>query len=89
MEEGLFRAARFGTEAELPDHHGRLRPVGALLDEALGIAQPYAAELGCRAELAALPALVDRGGGAGHQRHVHAISGMDTLLRELTRLASG
>jgi glutamate---cysteine ligase / carboxylate-amine ligase len=89
VEEGLFRAARFGTEAELPDHRGRLRNVRALLDDALATAQPFAAELGCQAELAALPALVERGGGAGHQRRVHAISGMDTLLRELTRLTSG
>jgi glutamate---cysteine ligase / carboxylate-amine ligase len=89
VEEGLFRAARFGTEAELPDHRGRLHPVRALLDDALAVAQPYAAELGCQAELAALPALVERGGGAGHQRRVHAISGMDTLLRELRELTSG
>jgi glutamate---cysteine ligase / carboxylate-amine ligase len=89
VEEGLFRAARFGTVAELPDHAGRLRPVRALLDDALALAQPCAAELGCQAELAALPTLVERGGGAGHQRRVHAISGMDTLLRELTRMTSG
>jgi glutamate---cysteine ligase / carboxylate-amine ligase len=89
VEEGLFRAARFGTEAELPDHRGRLRHVRELLDDALAAAQPYAAELGCQAELAALPGLMERGGGAGHQRRVHAISGVDTLLRELTRSTSG
>jgi hypothetical protein len=33
-----------------------------------------------------LPQLVARGGGAGVQRDIHAIGGMDALLRELTSL---
>ncbi|MFZ0042699.1 MAG: YbdK family carboxylate-amine ligase, partial [Solirubrobacteraceae bacterium] len=55
VEEGLFRAARFGTAAELPDNHGRLRPVAQLLDEALETAEAHAAELGCAAELRLVP----------------------------------
>jgi glutamate---cysteine ligase / carboxylate-amine ligase len=86
VEEGLFQAARFGTEAELPDHEGRLRPVSELLVQALAVAEPYAGELGCRRELEGLPHLMDRGGGAGRQRGFHQIAGMDFLLRELTRL---
>jgi carboxylate-amine ligase len=89
VEEGLLRAARFGTEAEPPDHAGHLRPVRPLLDEALAIAQRHASELGCHVELDALPGLVERSGGAGHQRRVHEITGMDTLLRELTQRTSG
>ena len=31
IEEGMFRAARFGVDASLPDHDGHLRPVAELL----------------------------------------------------------
>jgi carboxylate-amine ligase len=86
LEEALFRAARFGVEARLPEADGRLRPVAELLDEALALAWGYAQELGCAAELDALPVLLARGGGAGRQRGAYAIAGMDGLLRELTTL---
>jgi carboxylate-amine ligase len=86
LEEGVFRAARFGVQARLPDPDGRLRPVGRLLEEALAIARGHAAQLGCAEELERLPALLARGGGAGYQRSAYAIAGMDNLLRELTRL---
>lgn len=88
LEEGLFRAARFGTAAELPDAAGRLRAVSDLLDEAVGLAGPHAAELGCEAELAQLPELLKTGGGAGRQRRAHEIAGMDALLRELSALTA-
>ncbi len=32
LEEGAFRAARFGVQAQLPDADGALRPVSELLD---------------------------------------------------------
>jgi carboxylate-amine ligase len=86
LEEGSFRAARFGIHARLPDAEGRLRPVGELLQDALGLAQAYAHELNCADELDGLPALLSRGGGAGLQRSWHEIAGMDGLLRELTQL---
>jgi carboxylate-amine ligase len=86
LEEGVFRAARFGVGARLPDPDGRLRPVSELLDEALGLARGHAEELRCAAELDRLPALLARGGGAGYQRAAYAIAGMDSLLRELTEL---
>jgi carboxylate-amine ligase len=86
LEEGMFRAARFGVDAQLPDGDGRLQPVGALLDAALVVAAGHARELGCAAELEALPALLARGGPAGRQRATYAIAGMGALLRELTEL---
>jgi carboxylate-amine ligase len=84
LEEAVFRAARFGVEAMLPDADGRLEPVGDLLDRALAAARQHAAELRCAEELELLPGLLERGGGAGRQREVYAVAGMDALLRELT-----
>jgi glutamate---cysteine ligase / carboxylate-amine ligase len=84
LEEGIFRAARFGVEARLPDPEGTLRPVAQLLNEALDVARVYAGELDCERELERLPALLKEGGGAGLQRRSHAIAGMDGLLRNLT-----
>jgi carboxylate-amine ligase len=86
LEEGMFRAARFGTSAKLPDSHGRLRPMREVLDQALALAGGYAAELGCVDELELLPGLLERGGGAGRQRAAYEIAGMDALLRDQTAL---
>ncbi len=88
LEEGLFRAARWGVSARLPDEEGRLRPVAELLAAALVRAREHAADLGCQAELGGLAGLVERAGGAGRQRAAHAIAGMDALLRELLRLTA-
>jgi carboxylate-amine ligase len=84
LEEGLFRAARYGVQAELPDSEGRLRPVTEVLEETLVLARPHARELGCAAELLRLGELISRGGGAGRQRGYYEINGMDGLLRNLT-----
>jgi len=89
LEEGLFRAARFGVEARLPDAQGRLRPAHELLRDALRIAGRHAGELGCEAELEVLPGLLERRGGAGRQRRFYEIAGMDALLRELTEITGG
>jgi carboxylate-amine ligase len=86
LEEGAFRAARYGVRAELPDADGRLQPVGELLNHALARARRYAGELKCERELDLLPGLFERGGGAARQRAVHEIAGMDALLRELTKI---
>jgi carboxylate-amine ligase len=83
LEEGMFRAARFGVQAELPDEGGRLHPFQQVLDSALAVAKPYAEELGCAQGLARIPGLVAGGGGAGRQRAVHELSGIDSLLRDL------
>jgi glutamate---cysteine ligase / carboxylate-amine ligase len=89
IEEGMFRAARFGTDASLPGADGRLRPLSELLADARESAAPHAKELGCEAELESLDGLVQRSGGAGRQRRMHEIAGMDALLRELTALTTG
>jgi carboxylate-amine ligase len=86
LEEGMFRAARFGVAAELPDPDGRLRPVAELLEAALDDARGYSDELRCSAALDELPALLRRGGGAGRQRAAYEIGGMGALLRELTEV---
>ena len=83
LEEGLFRAARFGVRGKLPDLQGARRPVSELLQDALGRADTWARELECVEELAGLPELLERGGGAGMQRSVYAIAGIDAVLRDL------
>ncbi len=88
LEEGGFRAARYGVHARLPDAEGRLRPVAELLHDALSVTGDHAQELGCVSELAGLPSMLTRGGGAGRQRAAYEIAGMDGLLRELTALTA-
>jgi len=83
LEEGMFRATRFGVRADLPDGKGNLHYFQQVLENALAMAQPYAEELGCSQGLARIPALVAGGGGAGRQRAVHDLSGIDSLLRDL------
>jgi carboxylate-amine ligase len=84
----MFRAARFGVQARLPDGDGRLRPVSELMDEAVTRLGSLAAELKCSAEVASLPDLLRRGGGAGLQRDRYEIAGLDAVLRELTQLTA-
>lgn len=88
LDEGVFRAARYGVAARLPDAEGRLRPVADLLDDALAVSRDHARELDCADELESLRGLVERGGGAGRQRGIHAIGGMGTLLRETTAMTA-
>ena len=85
LDEGIFRAARFGVGARLPDPDGSLRSVAELLDQALKSARPYARRLGCSDALELVGPLLESGGGAGLQRRIHAIAGMDALLREASR----
>ena len=88
LEEGVFRAARWGVQAELPDPDGRLRPLPELLAEALAVADRHARELRCVDQLAELPTLIEHGGGAQRQRDQYEIAGMDALLRWLTAQTS-
>ncbi len=83
LEAGMFRAARFGVGALLPDRNGQLQPFDEVLADALDQANRYASDLGCREALARIPALVAAGGGAGRQRAIYELSGIDSLLREL------
>jgi carboxylate-amine ligase len=86
VEEGIFRAARFGVRGKLPDVDGTPRTVRELLARALQRAEPWAAELGCAGGLAGLHELVARGGGAGDQRSVYEIAGIDAVVRRLVEL---
>jgi carboxylate-amine ligase len=88
LEEGSFRAARWGVHARLPNARGELRPVADWLDDALALARPHARGLDCAADLDRVTDLLERGGGAARQRGAHAIAGMDGLLRELTELST-
>jgi carboxylate-amine ligase len=86
LDEGVFRAARFGVSARRPDAEGWLRPIDALLEEVLALACRHAPDLHCSDQLDVLRELLERGGGAGRQRASHQIAGMDGLLRDLTEL---
>jgi carboxylate-amine ligase len=83
LEEGMFRAARFGVDALLPDATGELHEFEDVLTATLDHAKPYARELACEDGLALIPALVASKGGAGRQRELYALAGIDSLLREL------
>jgi carboxylate-amine ligase len=85
LDEGIFRAARYGVQAELPDRDGTLRPVPELVAQALDTARPHAGELRCVDALEHVPRLLEHGGGAGIQRRAAAIAGTDALLRDLLR----
>jgi glutamate---cysteine ligase / carboxylate-amine ligase len=86
VDEGIFRAARFGVRGELPDAEGRLRSVPDLLDGALERAASRAPELRCVEDLARLGHLVERGGGASLQRGTYEIAGIDAVVRDLTKV---
>ncbi len=88
LEESIFRAGRFGVEAELIDTDGRHRTVSELLDAVLADLGEHADQLGCAAELSALPELVRAGGGAGRQRSIYEVAGIGAVTRELTRLTA-
>jgi carboxylate-amine ligase len=83
LDEGAFRAARYGMQAELPGPDGRHRPAVEILDSILSRIGAHALELGCEAELATLGQLVSAGGGAARQREAYRAGGMETLLRAL------
>jgi carboxylate-amine ligase len=88
LDEGAFRAARFGTEAELPGADGRRRPVRNVLADVLNSVREHARELDCEDELDATRRLLEHGGGAGRQRATHAIGGLGALLRDTTARTS-
>jgi carboxylate-amine ligase len=58
LDENRFLATRDGMRAQFldPERDGR-RPAREILDELLAACAPHAAELGCEAELASVPAL--------------------------------
>jgi carboxylate-amine ligase len=86
LDEGMFRAARFGVHGDLPDARGRRSGVPELLESALGRAERWAHQLGCVEQLATLPDMLHRGGGASRQRDTYEIAGIDAVLRKLLDL---
>jgi glutamate---cysteine ligase / carboxylate-amine ligase len=62
--------------------------VSELVDSLIESLRDHADELGCAAELASLPELVRRGGGARRQRAIYEIAGIDAVTRELTQQTS-
>lgn len=88
IDEGIFRAARFGVHGRLPGADGTLRPVSELLEDTLARVGARADELGCARQLARLPDLVRRGGGAAVQRAICRAAGIDAVTRWLTALTA-
>ena len=88
IAEGMFRAARFGVRGELPDAHGTRRAVSEILEDVLARVEGRARELECVEEIALLPELVRRGGGAGAQRATYEIAGIDAVTRRLAELTA-
>ena len=68
LDEAVFRAAREGVAATLPDEDDRLRPVSEMLERMIEGVRSAAHELGCEHQLDDLFALLADGGGAGVQR---------------------
>jgi carboxylate-amine ligase len=89
IEEGLFRAARFGARAQLPSPEGAPEPLSEVLERTLSQCAESAAELDCASELEALRTLVRDGGGAQRQRRIYEVAGMESLLRALVELTAG
>jgi carboxylate-amine ligase len=72
IAENKWRAARYGLDAQLVDlAHDRERPAREAVRELLERAAPAAQRLGCAGELEEIEALLERGGGADEQRHLH------------------
>jgi glutamate---cysteine ligase / carboxylate-amine ligase len=88
LDENIFRAGRSGVEAELVDASGERVPVPAILDALLARLGPHADDLHCTRELDALPELVVGGGGAGRQRSIYDIAGIEAVTRKLTELTA-
>jgi glutamate---cysteine ligase / carboxylate-amine ligase len=88
IDQSIFQAARFGVHSRLPDAQGNLRPASEILQDTLPRLQRRARELGCLQQLALLPALLRRGGGAGVQRAISERAGIDAVAKPLTDLTA-
>jgi carboxylate-amine ligase len=80
IQENKWRAVRYGLEATLVDlERDEERPARDALRELADLAAPAANRLGCRAELALVEELLDRGDGASEQRSAHERAGGSLL----------
>ncbi len=84
LEEAIFKAARFGIRARLPDAEGSLRSLPEILRETVPGAREHAQELGCEAELDGLDGLLAHS-GERRQREAYEIAGLQAVLRGLLR----
>ena len=85
LAENRFLAARDGMRAQLLDGFGAARrPATDVLAELVDACRPYAAALGCAAELAAIPALAADPGDARQRRlaGAHGLARVPELLSE-------
>jgi carboxylate-amine ligase len=83
LEEASYRARREGLAAELPDADGYPRPLIDVLEEALELARPAAAEIGCLEQLDGIESLAAEGGGASAQRSDFERGGIEEVLKGL------
>jgi glutamate---cysteine ligase / carboxylate-amine ligase len=84
LAENRFLAARDGMRAELVDGFAlRPRPAIAMLEDVLAACRPFAAALGCAAELRAASALAADPGDA-RQRRIAARAGVEAVPGELS-----
>ena len=88
LEEGIFRAARFGVDGRATRTRRAPAPGHRAAASTRSPAGPACRRAGCAEELAGLPELLARGGGAGFQRAANAIAGIDAVGRQLTELTS-
>jgi carboxylate-amine ligase len=84
LEENRFLATRDGVEARFVDVDAQTRvPVRDVLARLLEACAPHAAELGCAAELAALPAIAEDGADGRQRRMARERDGLDGLVEAL------
>jgi len=90
VRENKWRAARYGLEAEIVvDARGTVRPVRTAITDLAEDLMPIARRLGCEAELALVPRILDYGASYQRQRRVAAehdgdlIPVVDSLLAEM------
>jgi carboxylate-amine ligase len=84
LEEAIFKAARFGTRAQLPDADGSLRSLPEIVGESVAGAREHAQDLGCEPELEGIDGLLAHG-GERRQRDAYEIAGLQAVLRDLLR----
>ena len=72
LEENVWRAQRYGVEAELADFgEGRLKPLRRLVDEIIDMVRTDAEALGCLGEVERVRDIVRHGSSADRQLAVH------------------